>query len=212
MPNTINNKEIREFRGIKNVRIAQITKDDATGYTTGAVQHLAGAAKLSRSAEYSQATKYYDNIAALVVGAEGDDTLTIDVSALDLATQALVTGKEYDETNDCILEGEPEIRYFALGYETSDTAGKTRKVWRYKVQFSFPDEEYSTKNADTESNGQTLECKSIYPTHNFTYKIGTTTKTASKKAVVISDEGSYTGFDTFLDSVVTPDQIYPVSE
>lgn len=212
MSNTIKNKEIREFRGIKNVRIAQITADTSTAYTTSNVQHLAGAAKLSRTAEYSQDTRYYDNVAALIVGAEGDDTLTIDVSALDLETLALITGKEYDKDNDCILDGEPEIRYFALGYETSDTAGKTRKVWRYKVQFSYPDEEYTTKNSDTESTGQTLECKSIYPTHVFEYKLNDTVKKASKKAVVISDEGNYAGFDEFLDTVVTPDKIYPVTE
>lgn len=212
MSNTINNKEIREFRGIKNVRIAQITKDDATEFKTGPVQHLAGAAKLSRSAEFSQETHFYDNIAALVVGVEGDDTLTLDVSALDLETLALITGRIYDKVNDCLLEGEPEIRYFSLGYETSDTAGKKRDVWRYKVQFGFPNEEYTTKNANAESTGQTLECKCIYPIHKFTYKMGETVKTESLKSVVISDEGSYAGFDEFLDTVITPDQIYPVTE
>lgn len=207
----MHNKEIREVRGIRNLVISLITKDDATEFKTETPRYLAGAAKLSRSSAYNQNTKYYDNKALLITGAEGEDTFTIDSSALDLETLALITGRIYDKVNDCILEGTPEIRYFAMGYVTSDTAGHDRYVWRYKVQFGFPDEEYTTKNADAESNGQTLECKSIYPIHEFTYKMGEATKTDSIKAIVISDEGSYDGLDEFFDTVVTPDKIYPVA-
>ena len=207
----MNKKEIREFRGISDVCIAKITKDDAENYTTEVVQHLAGTAKLSKTTEVSQETKYYDNKAALIVTSEGDDTVTIDISALDLETLALISGRKYDKTTKAIIESEPEIVYFALGYKTQDTAGHSRYVWRYKVQFTIPDEEYNTKSGDASSNGQSIECKCIYPTHEFNYKINEKEVTESVKALVVSDEGTYGNINTFLDTVTTPDTVFPTT-
>lgn len=202
-------KEVREFRGISDVVIAKIKVDSAEALTYDEVQHLAGAAKLSKTTEVNQETKYYDNKAALVVTAEGDDTISIDISALDLETLALISGRKYDKTTKSMIESEAEVVYFALGYKTQDTAGHTRYVWRYKVQFTIPNEEYNTKSGDASSNGQTIEAKCVYPTHEFTYKLDGKEVTESVKAFNISDEGDY-NVDTFLETVTTPDIVLPV--
>lgn len=205
----MNKKEIREFRGISDVCIAKIIEDSAEKFETEAVQHLAGAAKLSKTTEVSQETKFYDNKAALVITGEGDDTVTLEISALDVETLALISGRKYDKTTCAMIESEAQVVYFALGYKTQDTAGHARFVWRYKVQFTIPDEEYNTKSGDTSSNGQSIECKCVYPTHQFTYKLGEETITESVKSITVSDEGT---FDTanFLEEVTTPNVVFPV--
>ena len=203
-------KEIREFRGISDVCIAEILEDSAEKFETATVQHLAGAAKLSKTTEVSQETKFYDNKAALVITGEGDDTVSLEISALDLETLALMSGRKYDSATKAMIESEAHVKYFALGYKTQDTAGHTRVVWRYKVQFTIPNEEYNTKSGDTSSNGQSIECKCVYPTHEFTYKIGDETITEAVKSLTVSDEGSY-DIKNFLDTVTTPDVVFPVA-
>ena len=203
-------KEIREFRGISDVCIAEILEDSAEKFETATVQHLAGAAKLSKTTEVSQETKFYDNKAALVITGEGDDTVSLEISALDLETLALISGRKYDSATKAMIESEAHVKYFALGYKTQDTAGHTRVVWRYKVQFTIPNEEYNTKSGDTSSNGQSIECKCVYPTHEFTYKIGDETITEAVKSLTVSDEGSY-DIKNFLDTVTTPDVVFPVA-
>lgn len=204
-------KEIREARGISDVVIAEILVDDANAFTTGEVEHLVGSSKLTKTTETSQETKFYDNLAQFVNTAEGDDTLSIDISLLDLETFAKITGKYYEKTKGALIETESKPKYFALGYKTQDTAGYSRYVWRYKTQFSIPSEEYNTKTGDAESNGQSLEVKCVYPTHQFTYMKGENKVTENVKAMIVSDE-FYDGAETFLYKVTTPDELYPVSE
>lgn len=206
-----NKKEIREFRGISDVVIAKILKDTDGTLEYGPIEHLAGVAKLSKTTESNQETKYYDNLAALTITSEGADTVTLETSAIDMETLAKISGKKYDKTNNAIIESEPEVCYFALGYKCQDTAGHSRYVWRYKVQFTIPDEEYNTKTADTSSNGQTIECQCVYPTTTFTYKFDGKNITEAVKSIVISDEGSF-DVSNFFEEVVTPDVAFPVAE
>lgn len=206
----VNKKEIREFRGVKNLVIAEILEDSAEKFETGTPEYLAGAAKVSKTTESNRETHYYDNVAALAISTEGGDTYTLEISALDLKTLALITGREYDATNDCIVGSEPTPKFFALGYETQDTSGKARYKWAYKGLFSFPDEEYSTKTDSAEASGQTLEYINIYTIYNFTYKMGEKEVTKVVKDLVLSDEGSF-DTTTFFDTVVTPDVVFPVA-
>lgn len=203
-----NKKEIREFRGISDVVIAELTKDSDGTLEYGAVEHLCGVSKLSKSTESSQETKYYDNLAALTITSEGVDTVTLDTSAIDLETLAKISGRKFDKVNKAIIESEPEVKYFALGYKTQDTSGHARYVWRYKVQFTIPEEEYNTKSDDTSSNGQSIECQCIYPTTTFTYKFNEGNVTEPVKAIVVSDEGDF-NVATFFDAVLTPDKAFP---
>lgn len=167
--------EIVEWRGIKNVVYAEVTKDDVESFECGEVKKLAGIAELSRTTENSSETKYYDDIPALVIDSTGADTVTCSVSAIPLEVLAEITGQDYDSELGVLIEGERQAKYFALGYETSKTNGEVVYVWRLKGKFSIPDSTHATKTAGTESNGQEVVYTGINTTHKFT-KTGKTAK------------------------------------
>lgn len=171
----MNENEIVEWRGIKNVVAAEVIKDDAESFVTGEVFKIAGVAELSRTTENSSETKFYDDIPALVIDSVGADTVTCSMSAIPLDVLAKITGQDYDEDLGVLVEGERQAKYFALGYETSKSNGDVIKVWRLKGKFSVPDSSHVTKTSGTESNGQEVVYTGIATTHKFT-KTGKTAK------------------------------------
>ena len=154
-----------EFRGCDNLVIAQISVDDSTAFTTGAVQVLAPVAEISKTVESSSETHYYDNTGMIVIQSEGSDTITLTVPALPLDVLALVTGKTVDSSTGAFIDGPTVERYFALGYRLRLTDGTYRYVWRMKGAFGIPDETSATENDGTDTNNQQLTftgVKSIY--------------------------------------------------
>ena len=68
---------------------------------TGEVKVLAPVAEISKTVETASDTKYYDNKPALVISAEGADTITLTIPALDLPTLADITGKVLISSVSC---------------------------------------------------------------------------------------------------------------
>ncbi len=195
---------VDEFRGTDNLVYAEVLTDNNTsgeGYTTGAVAVLAPVAEISKTVETASDTKYYDNKPALTINAEGADTITLTVPALDLATLAAITGKTYDATTGAFMDGERTPKYFALGYRLRLTDGTYRYVWRYKGTFGIPDETSQTENAGTDSNNQQLTYTGIMTQHTFT-KSGT-----SEKALVVDERDGKADLDDFFDEVTTCDTL-----
>ena len=195
---------VDEFRGTDNLVYAEVLTDDnetGGGYTTGAVKILAPVAEISKTVETSSDTKYYDNQPALTINAEGADTITLTIPALDLPTLADIVGKTYDNTLGAFFDGEATPKYFALGYRLRLTDGSYRYVWRYKGSFAVPDETSSTEDAGTDSNNQQLTYTGIKTMHKFT-KTGT-----SEKALVVDERDDKAKIDTFFDTVTTCDTL-----
>ena len=197
---------IDEFRGTDNLVYAEVTADDnetgeGHGYATGAVKILAPVAEISKSVETSSDTKYYDNKPALTINAEGADTITLTVPALDLQTLADITGKTYDTVTGGFFDGVRTPKYFALGYRLRLTDGSYRYVWRYKGSFAIPDETSQTENAGTDSNNQQPSYTGIMTIHKFT-KSGT-----SEKALVVDERDGKADVSTFFDTVTTCDML-----
>lgn len=193
---------VDEFRGTDNLVYAEVTADDNdTGYVTGAVKILAPVAEISKTVETSSDTKYYDNKPALTINAEGADTITLTIPALDLATLADICGKEYDSATGAFMDGVRTPKYFALGYRLRLTDGTYRYVWRYKGSFAIPDETSQTENAGTDSNNQQLTYTGIQTMHKFV-KTGT-----SQKALVVDERSTSINLSTFFDTVVTCDTL-----
>lgn len=195
--------KIVEFRGVKGLVYAEVTADTAENFTTGTVKQLAGVAEIQRTTESSNESHYYDNIPAVVVSSTGAEELTVTASAIDLETLADITGQVYDQATGMFVEQERTPKYFAIGYETEDTDGNSRYVWRLKGMFSVADETHSTINDGTDANGQELTYTGVSTIHEFT-KTG-----ASAKAVVIDTSVNNVPASTFFGSVQTPDTIAP---
>lgn len=195
---------VDEFRGTDNLVYAEVLTDNnesGEGYTTGAVKILAPVAEISKTVETASDTKYYDNKPVLTINAEGADTITLTVPALDLATLAEITGKTYDSTLGAFMDGEAVSKYFALGYRLKLTDGTYRYVWRYKGSFAIPDETSQTENASTDTNNQQLTYTGIQTMHNFT-KTG-----KSGKALVVDERDDKANLTTFFDAVTTCDTL-----
>lgn len=198
---------VEEFRGTDNLVIAEVTVDDnetgtGHGYVTGTVEQLAPVAEISKTTDVSSDSKYYDNKAALVINAEGADTITLTVSALHLDTLATITGKQIDSATGAFMDGESTPKYFALGYRLRLTDGTYRYVWRYKGSFAVPEETSATEDASTDSNNQTLTYTGISTVHKFT-KPGN----ISQKALVVDERDDKAVLTNFFDTVTTCDTL-----
>lgn len=195
-----------EFRGCDNLVIAEITGDDNTGYTTGAVEVLAPVAEVSKTVESSSETHYYDNTGMIVIQAEGSDTITLTVPALPLTKLATVTGKVIDAATGAFIDSPPVEKYFAVGYRLKLTDGTYRYVWRLKGSFAIPDETSATEDNGTTTNNQQLTYTGINTAYEFTNGGGTNVK-ARSRGVVIDERDGLCDCSTFFSTVQTPDTV-----
>ena len=124
-----------DFRGVDNLVYALVTKDDDTEYTTGAVQDLIPVAEISKSTEASSASKYYDNIPAIVINSEGSDEISITGAAIPLPVLAAITGKQIDAASGAFIDGPAVPPYVAIGYKYGLTDGSEVVYWRLKGKF-----------------------------------------------------------------------------
>ena len=159
--------EIYEYRGVSDLVCAEVTKDDSTGITFGAVEPICGVAEIGRSSSSTSEAHYYDNIPACTVVTDGVDTITLQLSAIPLPIKAKLTGHKYDAATGTYMEGTRKIKYFAIGYKTQATNGDVQYVWRLKGTFNDPDEDHKTIDASTDANGQTLVYTGIKTTSQF---------------------------------------------
>ena len=199
-------KEIYEYRGVEGLVAAEVTKDDADGYTTGEVFDIAGVAEIGRTTENSSETKYYDNVPAIVLNSTGADTVTCTVSAIDLEVLAKLTGQIWDGEKGVFIEGQRDAKYFALGYKTKKTNGDEVFVWRFKGQFNIPDQTNATENEGTDANGQELVFTGISTTHKFE-ALGN----KPAKAMNVDVAKGLADVSTFFDEVTTPDTLQPIT-
>lgn len=194
--------KVTEFRGVDNLVAAEIISDDKENFETGEVFEIAGVAEISKTTETSSETKYYDNIAALVLNSEGADEISITCSIPELATYAKLVGKQIDTDTGAMIDGEREPKYYSLGYRTKKTDGTYRYVWRLKGMFAIPDETSATENDGTDTNNMELTYTGISTTHKFTKN------DKPAKAVVVDDTPeSKCDVSTFFDEVTTPDTL-----
>lgn len=191
---------IQEWRGCTDLVYAEITKDDASGYATGTVKELAGVATISKTTNSSQEAHYYNNQPAIIISSDGNDEITLSVSAIPYDVLADITGQYYDSASGMLVEGNRVPKMFALGYKTSRTDGSTVYVWRLRGMFSTPDQENNTIDDGTDANGQELVFTGINTVHKFT-KNGNTAKS------VVVDPEKITGAANFFASVQTPDTV-----
>lgn len=192
---------INEYRGIRGLVAAEVTADTTESFTCGTPFEIAGVAELSRTTEASSEAHYYDNVPAVVIDSTGSDEVTITTSAIPFEALAKITGQTYDATKGMFIEGERQVKYFAIGYITKKTDGTEVFVWRLKGKFNIPDSTHATENDGTDANGQEITFTGINTTHKFT----ATGKSA--KAVNVDTSVNAQVEATFFGTVQTPDTV-----
>ena len=195
----MDNIKIVDWRGIRGLVAAKMVTDNADGITYSEVRPLCATSTLSKTTDTSSATKFYDNVPAIINRGVGADEVSIDGSAISEENQAWMMGEYYDEENDVYVEGEPATDYYAIGYITKKTDGSERFVWRLKGTFGYPESEHNTEDDGTDSNGTSLVYTGINTTHKF-QKTGKTAKAVNVGADKY-DEAK------FFATVQTPDTV-----
>ncbi len=199
--------EIVEYRGVTDLVIAEVLTDnnkEGEGYTTGEVIELVGVGEISKATSNSSESKYYNNMAAIVINSTGADEIKCSVSVIPQDKLAFITGQDYDEETGTLIEGERKVKYFALGYKTKKTNGDEVYVWRHKGTFNIPDNTHATENDGTDSNGQEITYTGISTTHKF----NKTGKVA--KAINVDVAKGLADVSTFFDTVTTIDTLKKV--
>lgn len=198
--------DIQAFKGVRDLVIAKMTIGaDAQGNVTetyGEVQPLAGVQGITLDVNESSATHYFDNVGALVIASEGEDTLSLTVSRTDLKTRALIEGRSYDEAKKALLATPQDKPYFALGFKAKITDGTEEYYWFYKGKFTAGSKEFATQDEGTDVNTMSYTYTAIYSGVEYEYATGK--KTAAKYLVVDSDSDIAA---TYFDTVTTPDKL-----
>lgn len=200
--------EYNEYRGIRGLVVAEVTKDDSSGYTTGEWEELSGVQAIAVAKNESSETHYYDNLAAIVVDAEGADELTLTVSVLANKTRAKIDGVEYEQTQDMIVNTPKQKKYFAVGYIGEKTDGTEEFNILYKGKFSGGGETHNTKDDGTEATNVEYTFTAVHTTAKIydgkqakSVKVPVNTKVTEAKLF-----GTFTEGVSTLD-VMTPDEI-----
>ncbi len=203
--------EVFEFRGVDNLYVAKVTKDDSTGYTCETPVKLAPVAEIGKTTESNSEAHYYDNKALIVINSEGADEITLTIAPPELEMLAKITGRAFDETTGMLIDTVRDNAYYAIMYRTKGTDGKYRYVSRLKGQFNIPDETNATENDGTDTNNTQITFTGIYTEHEFTKgKYNETTQTwepGSAKGIVVDTRYGLANVSGFFAQVQTPDTV-----
>lgn len=206
-------QEVFEFRGVDSLYIAEVTKDDSTGYTAETPIYLSPVAEIGKTTDSSNEAHYYDNKAMIVVNSESADKITITMAPPELRKLAKLIGKSFDETTGMLVDGERNNKYYALMYRTKGTDGEYRYVSRLKGTFSIPEESNATENDGTDTTNTSIEFTGIYTTYEFTkgkYN-GTSWEKGSAKGIVVDTRYGLADVSDFFSEIQTPDTVKAVS-
>lgn len=201
--------EVFEFRGVDNLYIAKVTKDDDTGFECDTPVKLAPVAEIGKTTDSSNEAHYYDNKALIIVSSESSDTITLTVAPPELKMLANIIGRSFDEATGMMVESPRSNDYYAIMYRTKGTDGKYRYVSRLKGQFNIPEETNATENDGTDTNNTSIEYTGIYTEHEFTkgkYN-GTSWEKASAKGIVVDTRYDKVDVSIFFNEVQTPDTV-----
>lgn len=206
--------EYNEYRGVRELVLAEVTKDDSTGYTAETWEKLSGVQAVAVTKNESSETHYYDNLAAIVIDAEGADELTLTVSILANKTRAKIDGVDYDETQDMIVNTPKKKKYFALGYIGEKTDGTEEFNIFYKGKFSGGGETHNTKDDGTEATNVEYTFTAVHTTAKIFTESGSeeTAVKRSVKSVKVPASTKITEakvFGTFTEGVSTVDPLTP---
>lgn len=201
--------DVFEYRGVDNLYVAEVTKDDATGYTCEAPIYLAPVATVEKATDSASEAHYYDNKALIVINSESADSITITMAPPVLAKLAKITGRSFDEGTGMMVDSIRQNKYFALMYRTKGSDGAYRYVSRLKGSFNIPTDTHNTENDSTDATNTQITYTGIYTQYEFNKGIydGSNWSKGSAKGIVVDTRYNAADVTNFFSSVQTPDTI-----
>lgn len=169
----INPGEYKSSIGLDKVHIAEVTKDDASGYNSGEPEYFAPVAKASAKTPTASKTQYADDGAYDTVSSESETTLEIEVTGLPLSLIAKTLGKTYNETNGMYIHGSGTAAPdYALSFRSKKSNGKYRYIQYLKGKFSMSDEEFKTLEESPEPITAKMTYTAIQTIYEFSTAVG----------------------------------------
>lgn len=193
---------------MKDIVIAEVTKDDLDGYTASAdVEQLIPAGTINIATTSDTVETYFDNTVFATVGSESATTVTIEGAALKPTMIAKITNKTVDPTTGAIIDsGEYKEKYFALGARIQMLDGTEALVWFLKGTFSTPDETGRTKDDGTDADGTTLTYNAVKTRFMFDREEPT------KRVIADTTVTAVKAQQDFFKQVVTPANLATILE
>lgn len=131
--------------GLKDIHIALLTKDDATGVTYAVPSKLERAISAKITPKVSSENIYSDDtVEDIITAFEGVD-VEIEINQLSLESRAKLQGAKV--VKGVLIESKDDISpTLALGFKSKKNNGKYRYVWLLKGKFELTSDEYDTES------------------------------------------------------------------
>ncbi|OPJ55885.1 major tail protein [Alkalithermobacter paradoxus] len=130
--------------GLRDIHIAILTSDDASGTVYGAPIKLERAISAKLSPKLNSENIYSDDsVEDIITAFEGVD-VEIEVNQLSLVSRAKLQGAKI--VKGVLIENKDDIPpTIALGFKSKKNNGKYRYVWLLKGKFELATDEYDTE-------------------------------------------------------------------
>lgn len=195
--------KFEEYRGVRGLVIAELTEtveeDGTVTETYGAVQPLSGVQQVSAEVNEATETHYYDDMSAIVVDSEGEDTYTLVVSIPSKKTRALIEGTTYDDDTGALIGTKKKKKYFALGFIADKLNGVEEYNWIYKGKFTGGNKTHDTKTDGTDATNMEYTYTSIHTATAYE-------KGGNCKYLSVDNDGK-ADLTNFFKTVTTPDTL-----
>lgn len=159
---------ISEFRGVSDLYCAEVTEvrrmvngREVIEEQYGKPFQLAGVQNIDSEYTESSEAHYYDNVAAIVVDSEGDDTYTITMSVPTLKMRSILDGTQYDAKTGALLGVPKNKKYYAISFAGQKLNGETEFIWILKGKFSGGAQSHATMDDGTDATNMQYTFTSI---------------------------------------------------
>lgn len=143
--------------GLDRLFYAKITEDENGIETYGTPKILAKAMTAELSVELIEAILYADDGASEIVKEFNSGTLTLGIDDIGSIAAQDLTGSKIDSNNVVISRSEDGGNPVAVGFRAKKANGKYRYFWLYRVIFSIPTTNLTTKGESITFSSPTIE-------------------------------------------------------
>lgn len=131
--------------GLKNLHVAKLISDDATGAKYDAIKKLAGAVQADIKPSSSSESFYSDDQIAETISTLGEIDVELEVGDLSTEMTAFLLGAKVNTDGVLEFSSNDLAPYVAIGFESQKSNGGSRLMYLYKGKFSLPDSSAKTK-------------------------------------------------------------------